>query len=262
MKNIKLFAGVAAVTVTLLAGCTGNVPGQLGQPGQPGFSGRITKNNQGLPDRQVWLKRFSSGTEGTLTGGVAVEGTRVKTDSNGNYFIPAPADAVTAGALFGIGYDVANSSQGGDTTKLDAKNLTDEIQWFSSPAYNLSTKSGNTVNVSFDVAWAISGFSPAYGSTVQATNKTVTFTLPPKTGATEYEVTVNSGTAAGAGSLVAGAGNTPTLKGPNPTLTWPTAANGPYTYQAKAHMPNGVAGVSGNSQMASPWLVFTVAGAQ
>jgi hypothetical protein len=249
-NSMKLIAGTV-LTLGFLAGCTGsNLPTATAGGGQPGFSGRVTKNNLGVADKTVWLKKYT-GKEGSLEGGSAVTGTGVKTDSNGQYFIPAPADAVSGGALFGVAYDATNTQFNGNATAGDAGTNKDEVQWFSTPAVDLSTKSGKTANVSFDIGWASTGFTPAYGSVVSAPN--VSFSLPTKEGATQYEVRIVTGKVIGSGSTVK------TVSSATATgLTWEGATPGDYHYQAKVLLPAGIAGVTGSNQAASPELIFSV----
>lgn len=257
--NAKLI-GASVIATAILAGCTGTTlpgstttgTGSAGTVGQPGFSGRMTKNGSApTGDRYVFLKKYS-GTEGSLANGSGVPGTEVKVSSDGSFFIPAPAEAVSGGALFGIAYDVANATYKGDATKASASVLKDEIQWFSTPAYDLSTKTGKTVSVNFDIAWNTEAFTPSNGGAISPTN--LEFRLAPRTGATKYEVTVNKGTVVGAGTRAFSETSA------TPNIKWTGATAGDYVYQAKAHHPNGVAGVTGDSQAASTWLTFKVSG--
>lgn len=251
-NNLKLMgiATSATLAITLLAGCPGtDLPTGTGQNlGDPQISGRVTKNNQPVEGRMVFLKKYL-GSEGSFANGSKVEGVTTKTDSAGRFTLPVPADAANAGGLFGVGYDATNA----DPKNISAGTLTDEIQWFTSPAINLANKTGKTVAVNFDVAWNTAAFQPSNGAAVQGPN--VTFTLPEKMGATEYEIDVRQGTVAGTG--------TPAFseKGTDRTFTWNGAANGNYIYQAKAFLTSGIAGITSN-QAAAPWATFTVTGAQ
>lgn len=252
MNTMKMMgiAASATVTVALLAGCpgtdlpTGTTPGA----GQPEISGRITKNNNPVEGRTVFLKKFL-GDEGSFANGSKVEGVTAKTDSSGRFVLPVPADAANAGGMFGVGYDATNA----DPQNISAGTLTDEIQWFTSPAINLSTKTGKTVSVNFDLAWNVAAFSPSNGAAVQGPN--VTFTLPEKSGATEYEIDVRKGKVAGTGASAFSEKKT------ERTFTWEGATAGDYIYQAKVFLPSGIAGITSN-QAASPWTTFSVTGAQ
>lgn len=244
MKNVKLFGAV--VGVALLAGCTGTgLPGQT-TPTGAGFLVSVTKNGSPVANKTVFLKQYNSVAEGSYGNSTRVANQTARTDSNGTVFLQAPADAVAAGGLFGVGYDAGDEN----AQNKDASKLTDEIQWFTTPAINLATKTGQRQNVSIDIGWAIAGFTPQTGATV--TGKEVKFTLPAKSGASEYEVVVNQGTVAGSGTKVFGE------KGANPSFTWSNASNGQYNYTGKFFTASGVAGI----QASSPVLVFTVAGAQ
>jgi hypothetical protein len=260
MKTNAKLIGFTVVAAAIMAGCTGTGLPTTTTPGagEPGFNVRITKNNQPLNGRTVFLKKYNNVSEGNFGNSDRVSGSATKTDSNGVAFLKADPAAVTAGALFGVGYDFANAEFGGDAKNVAASNLTDEIQWFTTPAINLSTKTGKTVSVNFDVAWNVAAFQPSNGAEISGT--TVTFTLPPKMGATKYEVLVNKGNAAGTGSAATGAG-AGQLTSATPSITWSGVQPDTYNYQAKAFTASGVAGV-GSDQLASPWSVFTVRGAQ
>jgi hypothetical protein len=257
MKTATKLLGFSVVASAILAGCTGTgLPsGTTPGAGKPGFLVRVTKDNQPVSGKTVFLKKFNNVKEGDFGNSDKVSGSGVKTDSNGNAFVEAPADAVTGGALFGVGYDAANTDFGGDSKNVAVSNLKDEIQWFTTPAVDLSTKTGKTASVNFDLKWATSGFTPADGGAVQGPK--VTFQLTPKTGATKYEVVVNKGNVAGSGTSAAAGGS---LTSSTTSITWDNATAGDYTYQAKAFTTSGVAGVT--DQQASPWLVFKVTGAQ
>lgn len=240
----------AAALLAGAAGAAGGIPTTTAvDPTKPGFYGKVTKGGAGQADRVVWLKSYS-GSEGSLTGGVSQASTQVRTDSTGAFFIPAPKDAVDNGALFGIGYDVANVNYGGDAQKITATANPSEVQWFSTPAFNLKTKTNNQVVVNFDIAWDVASFTPSNGAGVSA--GTVDFKLASKAGATEYEVRVVSGKVAGSGSTVK------TIQGSSPMLQWTGATAGDYNYQAKVMLPSGIAGVNAGSQAAAPFLTFTV----
>lgn len=257
MKTTVKLLGFTVATAAILAGCTGNLPTNTGTGdlSKPGFTVTVTKNGQPVSGYNLFLKQFNNVSEGQF-GNSSATGTSVKTDSNGIAFVEAPQDAVNGGALFGVGYDAANTQFGGNRDKVAQSNNTDEIQWFTTPAVNLNTKTGKRVSLNFDVAWATAGFSPANGGTVQGPN--VTFQLAPKQGATKYEVVVSQGNVAGTGSPAAPAGS---LTSATPSITWTGAKAGTYNYQAKAFLPSGMAGIDAN-QTASSWLVFSVTGAQ
>jgi hypothetical protein len=248
------FLGTAIAAVALLSACNGTTPTGTGtNPGTPGFAVHLTKNGANLSGRTVFLKSFNGGSIGSLTGGNGVSGSGVSTDNNGNAFVPVQANAVSG--LFGVGYDASNTNFGGTANKQDASNNQDEIQWFSTPAYNLSTATGNSVPVSIDVGWNTQGFRPAYNTTVQGPN--VTFSVPSYTGANSYEWDIHTGNIAGNGSNASGS----PLTSSSPTTTWNNANAGPYTYQVKAFTSAGVAGGGGN-QTATPWVLFSVGGGQ
>lgn len=252
-NNVKLMgiATSATLSVALLAGCPGTElpPGVGPTTGKPQITGRVTKNNNPVSGRTVFLKSFSGGSEGSFVGGSAVADKSVKTDSNGSFTIEVPADAVEAGGLFGVGYDISKE----DAKKIAVTDNPDEIQWFTSPAINLKTKTGKSATINFDLAWNATAFSPANGAAVPAGK--VTFTLAEKMDATEYEVTVNSGTVAGSGAKAFSG------KSATKTIEWADAKAGDYVYQAKAFTPTGISGITSNQQ-ASSWLTFKVTGAQ
>lgn len=251
MKTTVKLLGFSIATAAFLAGCTGNLPTNTGVAGQPAFQGRITKNNQPVSGRKVFLKVWNGSTEGTFTG-TSSNRTDITatTDSNGQYSLPLTAEQVSGGGLFSVAYDSSNTAAGGKAENVSAATLTDEVQWFFSPPANLNTAPGKTINVNFDIGWAITGFTPSNGAVV--TGKSVDFRFPTKEGATEYEVRVNTGTTAGSGSTAFN------QKGASPTFNWNGASNGSYTYTAKVFTQSGVSGV----QASSPNLTFTVAGAQ
>ena len=258
MKTTVKLIGFSVVAAALVAGCTGEgLPGGTGaDPSVPGFTVTVTKNGAPVKDRTIFQKKFNNVQEGQFGNSDKV-GEGVKTNDQGIAFVPAPADAVSGGGLFGVGYDAANTQYGGNANNVAQANLKDEIQWFTTPAYNLNDKTGKRVSTSFDIGWNTEGFQPSNGGTVTGPN--VTFTLTEKQNATKYEVVVNKGNVAGTGSA---ATTTGALSGTGTTLTWNGAEAGTNNYQAKAFTPAGIAGVSFQDQMATPWLVFTVAGQQ
>ncbi|MFN3428462.1 MAG: hypothetical protein ACK46X_00760 [Candidatus Sericytochromatia bacterium] len=252
MKTTTKLLGITVVAAAILAGCTGSgLPSGTTPNGQPGFSGRVTKNGNAVNGRKVFLKIWNGATAGTFSGN-STNRTEINatTDSNGNYFLPLTTEQVSSGGLFGVAYDASNTAVGGSANAVSAANLTDEVQWFFSAPASLGTATGSTVNVNFDIGWAINGFTPSNGAVVSG--KEVKFAFPTKTGATKYEVVVNSGSTAGSGSKVFGE------TGAAPTFTWPNAGNGNYVYTAKVFTDSGVSGV----QASSPNLTFTVTGAQ
>lgn len=245
MKTTQLF-GAAVLVTTFAAGCTGQGLPTSTNPGDgnPAITGRITKDGQPVSGRTVFLKQFNGVSEGSYANATRVSGVTTQTRNDGTFTLTAPADAVTAGALFGVGYDAGDAN----AANKSAQTLTDEIQWFTSPAINLSTKTGKTANVNFDIGWAISGFNPSNGSVVNA--RTVNFTMPAKSGATRYEVIALNGNAAGTGTR-AFSGDATT-----PSITWSNASNGTYNWTAKYFTGAGAGGV--DLQASSPALVFTV----
>lgn len=250
MKTTVKLLGFTVATAAILAGCTGNLPTGTGAAGQPAFQGRVTKNNQPVQGRKVFLKVWNGSTEGTFSG-TSSNRTDITatTDSNGQYSLPLTAEQVSAGGLFSVAYDAANTATGGDANKASAANLNDEVQWFFSPPANLNTAPGKTINVNFDIGWAVNGFTPANGAAISG--KEVKFAFPAKDGATKYEVLVNSGSTAGSGTKAFGD------SGASPMFTWSNASNGNYIYTAKVFTQAGVSGV----QASSPNLTFTVTGA-
>jgi hypothetical protein len=252
MKTTVKLLGFTVAAAAILAGCTGTgLPSGTTPNGQPGFSGRITKGGNAVSGRKVFLKVWSGATEGQF-GGTSSNQTSINatTDSNGNYFLPLTADQVSGGGLFSVAYDASKTELGGNANNVSAANLTDEVQWFFSPPANLNNAPGKTVTVNFDIGWAISGFTPANGAAISGSD--VTFTLPAKSGATQYEVVVNKGSTAGSGASAFD------QKSSTPSIKWSGAAAGPYIYTAKVFTESGVSGV----QASSPNLTFTVSGAQ
>lgn len=256
----KLLASLVFVAA-FTAGCTGmGLPNSTGGSGanstDPGFTGSVTMNGSPASGVTVFLKQFNNGKAGTFNGTSGhVGGTQYQTttDSNGNYFLPVPAAAATGGGLYGVGYDASLN----DSTQKTADKNKNGILWFTSPAFDLSQQTGNRVAVSFDTGWSATAFTPANGTTVQPSNGGITFTLPSYPHATGYEVDISSGNVAGTGTPANGS----PIKGTSPQLTWSNPTNGTFNYEAKVTTPSGMAGVA-DFQAASPYLVFTVAGAQ
>ncbi|HEY9723681.1 MAG TPA: hypothetical protein V6D47_16840 [Oscillatoriaceae cyanobacterium] len=254
-STTKLFAAVV-FAAAFTAGCNGmGLPNQTGNTTDPGFTGSVTMNGSPASGVTVFLKQWNNGKAGTFNGTSGHVGTQYQTttDSQGNYFLPVPKDAVTGGGLYGVGYDASLS----DSTQKTADNNKNGVLWFTSPAYDLSSQTGNRVSVSFDTGWSAAAFSPANGASIQPTNGGIAFTLPSYPHATGYEVDITSGSVAGSGSAVDGS----PLKGTSPQLTWNNPSNGTYNYEAKVTTSSGMAGIADN-QAASPYLVFTVTGAQ
>jgi hypothetical protein len=245
MKNVKLFAGVVGVAL-IAAGCTGNnLPTSTNATGA-GFQVSVSKNGTPVANKTVFLKQYNGVSEGSYGNSSRVANQTAKTDSQGIAFLQAPGDAVTAGGLFGVGYDAGDEN----AQNKSAATLTDEVQWFTTPAINLANKTGNRQTVSIDIGWAVNGFTPQNGANV--TGKKVEFTLPAKQGATEYEVVVNQGTVAGSGTKAF------SDKKATPSFTWNDASNGSYNYTGKFFTASGAAGI----QASSANLVFNVTGAQ
>jgi hypothetical protein len=254
MKTTVKLLGISVAAAAILAGCTGTgLPSGTnpGGNGQPGFSGRITKDGQAASGRKVFLKIWNGATAGTFSGN-STNRTEINatTDSNGNYFLPLTTEQVSAGGLFSVAYDSSNTAVGGNANNVSAGTLTDEVQWFFSPPADVNSAAGKTVTVNFDIGWAISGFTPKQGSAISG--KEVKFSFPAKTGATKYEVLVNSGSTAGSGTRAF------SDSGASPAFTWSNASNGNYVYTAKVFTEAGVSGV----QASSPNLTFSVTGAQ
>jgi hypothetical protein len=251
MKTTVKLLGFTVATAAILAGCTGNLPTGTGTAGQPAFQGRITKNNQPVQGRKVFLKVWNSATEGTFSG-TSSNRTEINatTDSNGQYSLPLTAEQVSAGGLFSVAYDASNTAVGGKAENVSAATLNDEVQWFFSPPANLNAAPGKTINVNFDIGWAVAGFTPSNGAAI--TGKEVKFAFPAKEGATKYEVLVNNGSTAGSGTKAFNE------SGASPMFTWSNASNGNYIYTAKVFTQAGVSGV----QASSPNLTFSVTGAQ
>lgn len=238
MQN-SLKLGASLVAVAALAACTG-VPSTTnpGDMSEPGIQVSVFKNNQPQANVTVFLKKFNGVAEGSYSNGTA-EGTTAKTDSNGIAFLPVPAAAADSG-LFGAAYDISKE----DATKVDAAKNPDQIQWFTTPAISLANKTGKRASVSIDIGWDTAAFSPKYGDSVNAGN--VEFSLPTKSGATEYEVLVNQGNVAGSGSKAYDEKNA------TGKFTWTGASAGTYNYVGKFFTSAGM------GQASTSALVFTV----
>jgi hypothetical protein len=217
----------------------------------PAFQGRVTKHGQPVAGRTIFLKVWNGASEGTF-GGVSSNRTEINatTDSNGQYTLPLTAEQVSAGGLFSVAYDAANTATGGDPNKVSAANMTDEVQWFFSPPASLNNAPYKTISVNFDIGWAINGFTPANGATLAG--RSVTFAMPVKHGATKYEVLVNAGNIAGSGSRVFSEIST------TPRITWNDATAGNYIYTTRIYTQEGVTGIMASS----PNISFTVTNTQ
>jgi hypothetical protein len=241
-KQVALTSLVLSAAV--LTACTGTLPsGTTIDPKQPGFNVRLTKNGAGVSGRTISLKSYNGATAGSYGSNFTVVNADIKTDSTGSAFVPVSSTAAAAGGLFGISYNAATGKEMNAAVKT-AENK-DEIQWFNSKVYDLSKT--NTAQISVDLAWDASKFTPADGSTVS--DKEVKFMLPLYTGATEYEVIVNKGTVIGSGAKAF------SDKSASNTITWSSdVVDGDYSYTAKVFTEAGQAGV----QASSPVSVFTV----
>jgi hypothetical protein len=218
--------GLAAAGLLALAACAPAEPVVTVLPFQPTIAGRVTRGGASAAGRTVSLVRFTGRKENLYENQAPGVVTEAATDADGRYVLNVPLERVLADELFGVSYDPVAAQPGLRTQDTNP----DEIRAFSTPAIWLHAKTGLSAEVSFDVAWDGSGFSPRFGDVVDAA---VAFRLAPCAGATSYDLTVVRGSLSDQGDEAFFGRPTPTGA---PALAWHGAKAGPYVWQARAYI--------------------------